>query len=367
MVFKQSLLQKYQFILTEQNLVKSEGNSFPITTTDNKINLIDKENTFFKSYIKPSSTDQVVGVVGKVEGLWRHIVQFRDLGYEDKNIFLFESKERMYNELKNGDSENLGMDKLRELEQTQAHLIYSSILTPRRPYITHHFGNIFNPDSVTHADLDFTETIDPAEEINILKNAFTVYPNLKSVLLVRSTRGQQIRSDIAMKDIGIGGKYEKLNSLIRYLGGRSTEFKNLYDYYITTQAGEKSGKDQFLNKLQSEFSNASFLIQSYPGAPTKPGGQSGQTMLSIAIVKDTKEPIMDVQNSYFKKGFSKGEKPNFNTQYNAFKKFINKANTHEGFKANENELISRGLKPLTVDDYIEYEVLMDELYTFSSQ
>ena len=367
MTFKEARLQKYQSILTEQNLVKSEGKSFPITTTVNKINVIDKENAFFKSYVKPSSTDQVVGVVGRVEGLWRHIVQFRDLGYEDKNIFLFESKEGMYNELKNGDSKNLGMDKLLESEQTQAHLIYSSILTPRRPYITHHFGNIFNPDRVTHADLDFTEAVDPAEEINILKNAFTVYTNLKSVLLVRSTRGQQIRSDIAMKDIGIGGKYEKLNSLIRYLSGRSTEFKNLYDYYISTRAGEKSGKDQFLNKLQSEFSNASFLIQSYPGAPTKPGGRSGQTMLSIAMVKDAKEPIMNIQNSYFKKGFSKGEKPNFNTQCNAFKKFINKANTHEGFEANENELISNGLKSLTVNDYIEYEGLMDELYTFSSQ
>ena len=74
MTFKEARLQKYQSILTEQNLVKSEGKSFPITTTVNKINVIDKENAFFKSYVKPSSTDQVVGVVGRVEGLWRHIV-----------------------------------------------------------------------------------------------------------------------------------------------------------------------------------------------------------------------------------------------------------------------------------------------------
>ena len=44
MTFKEARLQKYQSILTEQNLVKSEGKSFPITTTVNKINVIDMSN-----------------------------------------------------------------------------------------------------------------------------------------------------------------------------------------------------------------------------------------------------------------------------------------------------------------------------------
>jgi hypothetical protein len=74
---------------------------FISTSTDNKLEVISKENSFIKSFIPGrGENEQIVGVVGDAKtGLKRHINQYIDLGYNPKNIYIFEILRQEYKNL----------------------------------------------------------------------------------------------------------------------------------------------------------------------------------------------------------------------------------------------------------------------------
>lgn len=342
----------------------NEEKAFPVTTSKFKVDVIAKENNFIKKYFTPSPNDQLVGVVGRVEGLLRHIQQFRDLGYQDKNMLIFELDEGMYKDLENGDGIHKGIIQLKNDNITNANLFWGNLLKPSR---TEYYDQYkwFDSKKVTHADLDFTIALNEPQLFDEMKQAFSVYPNLKSAVFVHSLRAHQTKSAKATKELN--DKYRKLIDTLDVVVGRSSEFKNIYDYYTSETEGRKSGKGLFIEQLRNLFPSAAILIQSYAGASTKEG-KTGGAMISFTVVKDASEPVINAEDSIFlETDLTATDIKEFPRQYSSFMGFYEKGTTIEGFDQNNEFLKSKGKQPLTEQDYNDFEDLMTKLYNYFLQ
>lgn len=361
-----------EFYLENTNSYK-----FPITTTAEKSRVIANENNFINENITTRSPDeQVVGVVGRAEGLDRHIKQFVNLGFNKNNILLFELDERMANDLKLaavGKLPQYVRDEYGNLQvatdengNEKVRVIQWSILKPISPFVKTD-QPWFDPDKVTHVDLDFTTAATPIEIKTNITSAFNAYNNVKSLVCVHSLRGSNTRTDVTNKTLN--GPLKKLQDFfakgvsVTRTGkpkDRVTEFRNIYDYYINRNNDNSSGKQQFLKDLQ-QLCNGSVYAQSYTGA-------NGTPMASFTIIKNSTEKIIKADESIYKKdNITDTDKTHFPGMYKSFKAFYNNSKTPEGFNVNNQQLKQRGVEQYTHSDYNDYMELLDNMYTWFRQ
>lgn len=357
---------------------------FPITTTDRKRQIIANENTFINKIVNSRDpTEQLVGVVGREEGLNRHIQQFIDLGFKQSNILLFELDENMANELKqaaigklpqytvdeNGHVQ-VAIDVLTKEEKVRVE--YADILHPFNDFIKHN-QPWFDRTKVTHVDLDFTTTLNEPDLINEVNRVFKAYPNTKSLVCVHSLRGSNTRTNTA--NIALSGHLKKLDSFFAK-GVMSTktgkpktrvaEFRNVYDYY-THRETNNSGKQEFLKRLQ-QLCGGSLYVQSYQGASTKdPGKEGGAMMVSFTFVRNGPAEI-HADNSIYKNGnITNTDKIYFPQLYTLFKCFYENSKTPEGFAQNEHLLNLKEVESYTESDYEYFMKLLDDMFEWFEQ
>jgi hypothetical protein len=243
---------------------------FPSTTTDSKLLTIKNENILILENKCIGYTDaRIGGVVGLSDGLDRHIEQWKELGFKEEKIHIFEIHKGMYIDLKKAIQE-------------------------KNYKVNLHFCDILNPDILTqkqlnefvHLDVDITTSLNINTFIPTIEKMFTVYPSLSSFVFVHSARSSKTR--LANTEIDLQ-KYKDLFECIKnqnltpktasnYIAG----FRSVYDYY---KNHNNNGKSIFLKELNERFINYCVKIQKYVGAKQ-------QVMYSFTFV-ESEQPKHD--------------------------------------------------------------------------
>ena len=244
--------------------------TYTSTMTFSKMAVIDNENRFIKKIINSrKDTEQMVGVVGDAKtGLKRHIKQYTDLGYQPKNIYVFELLHQEYKNLLYHNS--LLKDKINIVKGD----IFKPKLSVKKPN--------FNNQLVTHVDADVTTGLHSSlkdEIVSTLDN----YPNLKSAVFVHSLRTPYLHSRTNFNKIDffvILSKFAKIAYPNRRTSASAlSALRNIFEYYIHGN----TSKNAIFDDVFKNFPEYSFLVQGYRGKGP---------MVSITMVKTTGERVI---------------------------------------------------------------------------
>jgi hypothetical protein len=242
--------------------------TFISTWTENKLAVIGKENSFIKGFIPSrNENEQVVGVVGDAKtGLKRHINQYVDLGYNPKNIYIFELLRQEYQNLLYHNS----------LLQNKINIIKGDIFKPR---ILASKSNL-NVDFVTHADVDITSGL-PSSLTNEINQKLKAYPNLNSLVLVHTSRSQILHTRMNFNQNEV---FNKLFEFAKILYGKNgpvyiSSLRNIIEYFVHGS----TGKTVIFEEVFNSFPQHSFLVQAYRGKGP---------MVSITMVKTTGKRVV---------------------------------------------------------------------------
>jgi hypothetical protein len=244
---------------------------FPSTSTKTKKKIVKIENdTILRDISVRSAGALVGGVVGRADGLDRHIKQYLALGFKEENIHIFEIMESMYEEL-------------------------DCAIKAKGYKVTLHFCDMLNPTGMSreqlnrfeHLDVDITTALDIHTFIPTIEAIHIRYPNLKSFVFVHSARYSKIRSLNIENDLQ---GYEPLFDSIKNqnisastINNFISSFKSVWDYYKNQ---DNCGKSAFIKHLQQKFEDYSIKIIKYPGV-------GNSTMYSFTFVKSI-APLQDL-------------------------------------------------------------------------
>jgi hypothetical protein len=273
------------------------------TTTADKLAVINNENLFINHFIPTrNNSEQIVGVVGEAKsGLQRHLEQYANLGFQERNIYIFEI---LLHEYKNLWYTNNNVIK------SFANIVMGDIFKPMMYKRTPNF----DISKVTHVDADITTTLntDLTEEV---RHTFTIYPNLKSAVFVHSLRNTDLRSPEVLKYL----ERSYIQKYIMFLKGMSakskdayvTAFRNVLEVYLTGTVG----RNVMLNELFKAFPNYSFLVQNYQGRGP---------LTSVTVIKNTNNKIIQSNAQ----DLSQVDISRFNSAVSSFERFsFNNLNT----------------------------------------
>lgn len=243
---------------------------FPSTSTENKKTVVQIENNTILRDISVRNVNALVGgVVGRADGLDRHIEQYLALGFKEKNIHIFEIMESMYKEL-------------------------NRAIKAKGYKVTLHFCNMLNPTGISreqldrfeHLDVDITTALDIHTFVPTVEAMHIWYPNLKSFVFVHSARSSKIRSLNIEKDLqGYAPLFNSIknqNISANTINNFISSFKSVWDYYKNR---DNCGKLTFVKQLQQNFEDYSIKIITYPGV-------GNSTMYSFTFVKS----VVPLQN-----------------------------------------------------------------------
>lgn len=347
---------------------------FP-TRTAIKNEIVQKENQFILARIPGRGPqEQMVGVVGHVHGLMLHLDQFRELGFQDENIFLFELDETMYPLLKSGTEMYKGFDALKQEGLTKSFLVKGNIFYPpiKKPEdrVNYNIPDDFMPGfdrlKVTHVDADITTKFEEEEFFKNVRLTYIMYPNAKSSVYVHSLRALNLRSSKIEKELE---DLEKLEIFLRaiyltkegtYGTDRVSEFRTVYELYRSKQEGEElTGKKKFIEKLKKLYgSNFDIKIQSYRGAG-KSGKGAGGSMISFTFVKSP-NGVLDIGESLFAFELTSQQISSLSKHFKDLENFFNL----------DEEQRNNILKPynlkITDQELNNYIDLMDNLQKFAA-
>ena len=297
--------------------------NFVSTSTPTKLGVISNENQFITHfYPRRGPYDQVVGVVGEAKtGLDRHIDQYRNLGFKDENIFIFEIALEEYKNLRY----HMGIRKL------SSGLFYRNIFNPRGQH------GRFNPAKVTHGDFDVTTALSPDEFIKEIDLSNRVYPNLASAVYVHSQRNTHVRNPGTVMLFKTMPAFQKLLIVVNsrcahgqaYYGSRIKEvFDSVYS--------EQTEKTKFIEYIKTKYSSDGILLQTYT--------QGKGPMVSFTFCKDIGNGflISTTQNNFGPKLTQK-----------AFCHYSSSMQTffRNGIDVNNQILRQKGVAPFTQQEY----------------
>ena len=145
------------------------------TTSPEKLKVIEWENQLFKQSIPTRKENEaVLGVVGNSSQLLRHIEQYKDLGFQEENMYICEIQEKTWQGL---------VDEANRLESEG---VIKKTNLAKRIYNHDLFKKATEIPNLTHIDFDETRTHETLkEDVNYF---YTNCEQLKTLCIVKNLR-----------------------------------------------------------------------------------------------------------------------------------------------------------------------------------